>query len=69
MYEKALNILDHYPAALEVSKASLGIVGTSPFPGWLAEEKEYLQSLKKEPAQESLTMEYYQRLTHLGHCE
>ncbi|KAF7964555.1 hypothetical protein HWV62_5700 [Athelia sp. TMB] len=69
MYKKALDILDHYPAALEVSKASLGIVGTSPFAGWLAEEKEYLQSLKKEPAQESLTMEYYQRLTHLGHCE
>ncbi|KAF7979474.1 hypothetical protein HWV62_42299 [Athelia sp. TMB] len=69
MYKKALDILKHYPAALEISKAALGIAGESPFESWLAEEKVYLQGLKKEPPQETLTMEYYQRLTHLWHCE
>ncbi|KAF7972009.1 hypothetical protein HWV62_19299 [Athelia sp. TMB] len=69
MYKKALHILDKYPAALEVSKAALGITGASPFKGWLAEEKQYLQGLKSEPPQETLAMEYYQRLTHLWHCD
>ncbi|KAF7979794.1 hypothetical protein HWV62_40842 [Athelia sp. TMB] len=69
MYKKALDILKHYPAALEISKAALGIAGESPFESWLAEEKEYLRGLKKEPPQETLTMEYHQRLTHLWHCE
>ncbi|KAF7968552.1 hypothetical protein HWV62_30137 [Athelia sp. TMB] len=69
MYKKALHILDTYPAALEVSKAALGISGTSPFKDWLAEEKEYLLGLKREPPQETLAMEYHQRLTHLWHCE
>lgn len=69
MYKKALDILKTYPAALEVSKAALGITGAPPFKNWLVEEKVYLQSLKKEPPEETLAMEYHQRLTHLWHCE
>ncbi|KZP27026.1 hypothetical protein FIBSPDRAFT_909065 [Athelia psychrophila] len=69
MYKKALDILKNYPVALELSKKALGITGAPPFKDWLVEEKTYLQSLKKEPPQETLAMEYHQRLTHLWHCE
>ncbi|KZP13689.1 hypothetical protein FIBSPDRAFT_913015 [Athelia psychrophila] len=69
MYKKALGILKDYPAALVLSKAALGITGTPPFKDWLVEEKSYLQSLKKEPPQETLAMEYHQRVTHLWHCD
>lgn len=69
MYKKSLDIIENYPAALEVSKAALGITGPPPFKDWLVEEKAYLQGLKKEPPQETLAMEYHQRLTHLWHCE
>ncbi|KZP06663.1 hypothetical protein FIBSPDRAFT_764032 [Athelia psychrophila] len=69
MYKKALDILEKNPDALEISKAALGITGTSPFEGWRLEETEYLQGLQKEPPQETLYMEYYQRLNHLSHCD
>ncbi|KZP04358.1 hypothetical protein FIBSPDRAFT_1054731 [Athelia psychrophila] len=69
MYKKALDILEKNPDALEISKAALGITGTSLFEGWRLEETEYLQGLQKEPPQETLRMEYYQRLNHLSHCD
>lgn len=69
MYKKALEILKKTPAALELSMKTLGIEGTTPFKGWLLEETKYLEELSKEPPQETLQMEYCQRLKHLWNCE
>ena len=69
-YSQALDILKDGKKALELSKAKLGIVGQEGiFEQWLVEEKRYLESLAKEPPQETLQMEYCQRLTHLWQCE
>ncbi|KAF7975808.1 hypothetical protein HWV62_8495 [Athelia sp. TMB] len=69
-YSQALNILADGPKALELEKTKLGISGQEGiFEQWLQEEKTYLQSLSQEPPQETLQMEYYQRLTHLWQCE
>lgn len=45
--------------------ALLGIETRSVFETWLEKEKEYLQSLSKEPVHETLEMEYYQQLVNL----
>lgn len=69
-YTQALDILKDGSRALEVSKAKLGIIGREGiFEEWLLEEKNYLQNLAKEPPQETLQMEYYQRLNHLWQCK
>jgi hypothetical protein len=39
------------------------------FETWLAKEKEYLQSMKKEPVEETNEMEYYQKLVNLHNGE
>lgn len=46
--------------------AEQGIESEATFNSWLAEEKAYLLSLSKEPIQETLEMEYYQRLVNLN---
>jgi replication fork clamp-binding protein CrfC len=46
--------------------AEQGIESEATFNSWLAEEKAYLHSLTKEPIQETLEMEYYQRLVNLN---
>ena len=46
--------------------AEQGIETEATFNSWLAEEKTYLLSLSKEPIQETLEMEYYQRLVNLN---
>jgi hypothetical protein len=46
--------------------AEQGIESEATFNSWLAEEKTYLLSLTKEPIQETLEMEYYQRLVNLN---
>ncbi|KZP09666.1 hypothetical protein FIBSPDRAFT_914038 [Athelia psychrophila] len=69
MYKKAHEILKDTPAALEISKQQLGIAGMDGImEQWLLEEKAYLQNLEKEPPEETLQMEYYQRLMHLWQC-
>ncbi|KZP03987.1 hypothetical protein FIBSPDRAFT_968521 [Athelia psychrophila] len=66
MYKKALEILKDTPAALEISNQQLGIAGMDGImEQWLLEEKAYLHNLEKEPPEETLQMEYYQRLAHL----
>ncbi|KAJ7262450.1 hypothetical protein C8J57DRAFT_1231821 [Mycena rebaudengoi] len=47
----------------------LGIGVRAEFAGWLAAEKAYLKSLSKEPEQETLQMEYYQKLINLQDTE
>ncbi|KAG6843747.1 hypothetical protein H0H87_001002, partial [Tephrocybe sp. NHM501043] len=41
------------------------IAGPKVFTQWLEEEKVYLQSLNKEPEEETLKMDYYQQLVNL----
>ncbi|KZP11838.1 hypothetical protein FIBSPDRAFT_913520 [Athelia psychrophila] len=69
MYKKALDILNTNPTALELSKATLGITGPAPFERWLREERHYLQSLQREPPEETLQLEYHTRLQHLWDCD
>jgi hypothetical protein len=47
----------------------LGISDASVFEAWLVEERTYLQGLKKEPAEETLQIEYYQKLVNLWASE
>ncbi|KAG6805332.1 hypothetical protein H0H92_015814 [Tricholoma furcatifolium] len=44
--------------------ADQGIESTSVFHQWLKEEREYLMSRTKEPVQETLEMDYYQKLVN-----
>ena len=45
------------------------ITNTGVFDGWLAEEQLYLLNLQQEPLQETLVMEYWQKLVNLGASE
>lgn len=63
-YRRALRIKQTLPA-LRDTMALLGIETRSVFETWLEKEKEYLQSLSKEPVHETLEMEYYQQLVNL----
>ena len=62
-YKRALEILDR-EASLKESMRILGIPDRSIFDGWLRAEREYLESLEKEPEEETLQMEYYQKLVN-----
>jgi hypothetical protein len=50
---------------LREAMASLGVESRSVFETWLEKEKAYLNALRKEPEQETLQMEYYQKLVNL----
>ena len=67
-YNQALKIIATEPALKETME-SKGIKDTDVFRKWLAEEKEYLNGLSKEPIQETLEMEYYQKLVNLRDSE
>jgi hypothetical protein len=47
----------------------LGVGSGSTFEGWLVEEKAYLQSLASEPVEDTLQMEYCQKLIELNKIE
>lgn len=49
--------------------ASLGATDSDIVNTWLQEEQEYLHGLLKEPAEETLEMEYYKMLTDLHTSE
>ncbi|KAG6825030.1 hypothetical protein H0H92_005057 [Tricholoma furcatifolium] len=49
---------------LEKTMSDQGIESTDVFHQWLKEEREYLMSQTKEPVQESLEMDYYQKLVN-----
>ncbi|KAF9439708.1 hypothetical protein P691DRAFT_769073 [Macrolepiota fuliginosa MF-IS2] len=60
-YKQALSIISGTPV-LKKRMEEEEIEGTHVFDTWLEEEHEYLGSLSKEPPEETLEMEYYQRL-------
>jgi len=63
-YEQALAILKDSPAVLARIMLDMGISDGGVFAGWLDEERAYLQGLKTEPEEETLQMEYYQKLVN-----
>jgi hypothetical protein len=67
-YKQALSILD-LRTALEKTMKNLGIQDEAVFEQWLEEEHKYLSGLSKEPLEETLQMEYYQKLVNLQDSE
>ncbi|KAF7984573.1 hypothetical protein HWV62_13791 [Athelia sp. TMB] len=65
-YKQALEILKSGPTSLAQAMNDLNITDTTVFEEWRKEERVYLQNLSKEPMQETLQMEYYQRLVNLS---
>ncbi|KAF8217912.1 hypothetical protein K438DRAFT_1901011 [Mycena galopus ATCC 62051] len=63
-YRRALQIKQTLPLLRE-TMASMGVATRSVFETWLEKEKGYLAGLSKEPVQETLQMEYYQKLVNL----
>jgi hypothetical protein len=63
-YRRALNVKRTLPA-LQDSMRRLGVSTRAVFETWLEKEKDFLATLSKEPIQETLEMEYYQKLVNL----
>ncbi|KAI6027836.1 hypothetical protein BKA83DRAFT_4471322 [Pisolithus microcarpus] len=61
-YKQALTIIHDSKTILPSLKHDLSINDDSIFYKWLEEEKEYLEGLSHEPPEETLHMEYWQRL-------
>ncbi|KAI6011812.1 hypothetical protein BKA83DRAFT_4474400 [Pisolithus microcarpus] len=60
-------LLNNYKQALDIlSNGHLGVSDLATFKVWLDEERLYLKSLLCEPPEESLQMEYWQRLVNLA---
>jgi hypothetical protein len=66
--KQALNLLKG-KSALRRTMKEQGIESEATFASWLDEERTYLLSLSREPIQETLQMEYYQRLVNLQASE
>jgi hypothetical protein len=63
-----LKIKQGLPALHDAMRA-LNVSTRDVFETWLTKEKEYLQSMKKEPEEETMEMDYYQKLVNLHHSE
>ncbi|KAG2054248.1 hypothetical protein BDR06DRAFT_982467 [Suillus hirtellus] len=64
-YTQALGILHNGQSMLPQLMCELGITNDSIFENWLVEECAYLMSLSQEPKQETLQMEYWQKLVNM----
>ncbi|KAF7305017.1 hypothetical protein MKEN_01216700 [Mycena kentingensis (nom. inval.)] len=67
-YRHALEVLATEPE-LEETMRILGVPTRETFEEWLEEEKRLLKTLSKEPPEETMNMEYYQRLVNLAEAE
>jgi hypothetical protein len=63
-YHQALAILNTQPA-LHKLMAELNVDSREVFEQWLKEERIYLTSLKKEPTQETIQLEYFGKLVKM----
>ncbi|KAG6864435.1 hypothetical protein C0993_008883, partial [Termitomyces sp. T159_Od127] len=63
-YAKHMDKQETY-ATLKKQMKDQGIMSFETFMQWLAEEKVYLEGLLREPLEETLQMEYYQKLVNL----
>jgi len=64
-YKQVLKIIGEMPKLIVWTMKDLRISDVSVFKIWIEEEWTYLQGLKKEPAEETLQMNYYQMLVNL----
>ncbi|KAI6001444.1 hypothetical protein EDD15DRAFT_2361851 [Pisolithus albus] len=64
-YKQALTIIHDSKAILTNLKRDLSVDDDGIFHRWLEEEKKYLEGLSREPPEETLQMEYWQRLGKL----
>jgi hypothetical protein len=67
-YRRTLEIKSTY-SALRQSMRELGVQLRDEFETWRTKEKAHLRSLSKEPEQETLEMEYFQKLVNLRDTE
>ncbi|KAJ7855627.1 hypothetical protein B0H14DRAFT_3085411 [Mycena olivaceomarginata] len=67
-YKRALKVR-HTWTALKETMRSLGVQDVSVFEEWLRLEKACLDGLSTEPLEETLKMEYYQKLVNLDEAE
>ncbi|KAJ6468159.1 hypothetical protein DFH09DRAFT_846521, partial [Mycena vulgaris] len=67
-YRRALGIKSMY-VALRESMRELGVQSRDEFETWRAKEKAHLRTLSKEPEEETLEMEYFQKLVNLRDTE
>ncbi|KAI5995861.1 hypothetical protein EDD15DRAFT_2365295 [Pisolithus albus] len=65
-YKQALDTLSNGRATLDRLMGELGVTDPATFKIWLDEERVYLKSLVREPPEETLQMEYWQRLVSLA---
>ncbi|KAI6007027.1 hypothetical protein EDD15DRAFT_2383928 [Pisolithus albus] len=65
-YKQASDLLSNGRATLERLMCELGVSDPATFKLWLDEEQVYLNSLLREPVEETLQMEYWQRLVNLA---
>ncbi|KAJ7067709.1 hypothetical protein B0H15DRAFT_794140 [Mycena belliarum] len=63
-YKRALEVKATEPALAQTMR-DLGVPSKATFVDWLAREKAFLLALKREPPEETLAMEYYQKLVNL----
>ncbi|KAH7904826.1 hypothetical protein BJ138DRAFT_1119044 [Hygrophoropsis aurantiaca] len=64
-YKQAINIASDGNMVLTQLMQELGVSDRQVFEQWLEEEKTYLQQLRSEPEEETLQMEYLQKLVNL----
>ncbi|KAJ7048972.1 hypothetical protein C8F01DRAFT_1003511 [Mycena amicta] len=67
-YRHAIEVIETLPS-LEQAMKTLGVSDRSTFELWLQEEAAELKKLKTEPPEETLHMEYYQKLVNLQAAE
>ncbi|KAJ6538073.1 hypothetical protein B0H19DRAFT_1213662 [Mycena capillaripes] len=67
-YRRALNIKST-EEALQATMRELAVESRQEFEQWLEKEKAHLRTLSSEPLQETLEMEYYQKLVNLQDVE
>ncbi|KAK7028351.1 hypothetical protein R3P38DRAFT_3314844 [Favolaschia claudopus] len=67
-YRRALEIRSTYQT-LRQAMRELGVQSRDEFQQWREKERAHLRTLSKEPVQETLEMEYYQKLVNLREAE
>jgi hypothetical protein len=67
-YRRALEIKSTYSALCQ-SMRELGMQSRDEFETWQEKEKAHLRSRSKEPEQETMEMEYFQKLVNLRDTE
>lgn len=68
-YRQALQVIEINGRRLKIAMDTRKIASTETFHQWLAQEKQYLLELSKEPEEETFQIEYYQSLVRLSICK